>query len=148
MSMRDLMQGAVALVLVSVACGERRDPGSPGGDAGPSSVETTAVPCEHPSHPGTRVCCGRPNEQAGANCVPWSLLDKPCTRDGMVGRSKLFDVCCRGLTVVPWSVPVVEPRGDGGDCSLVDEYAFVCVQCGDGRCGPGENRCNCPADCS
>jgi len=32
-------------------------------------------------------------------------------------------------------------------CSQPNCPCWVCVQCGDGQCGDGENRCNCPQDC-
>ena len=28
-----------------------------------------------------------------------------------------------------------------------DEGTYACTLCGNGECGPGENACNCPADC-
>ena len=35
---------------------------------------------------------------------------------------------------------------DGG-CK-VTQQGFVCADCGNGVCGPGENECNCPQDCT
>ena len=63
-------------------------------------------------------------------------------------------ICCPGLTAAPDCEEVALPCPDptSPDCS---DYAcdcpkclcFVCVACGDGLCGPGENKCNCPNDC-
>jgi len=52
--------------------------------------------------------------------------------------------CCGDLDMVPFGYP----EGEGGDegCTYpVGEY--VCVKCGDGFCGPGENPCICANDC-
>ena len=50
--------------------------------------------------------------------------------------------CCAGLTVVSCASP-----SSSGTCqSCVG--ASVCTRCGNGICGPGENYCNCPSDCS
>lgn len=52
--------------------------------------------------------------------------------------------CCQGLTKglahkgSILRLDVCEPEGDG--------HAF-CIRCGDGKCGVGENTCNCEADC-
>ncbi|MBU1204711.1 MAG: DNRLRE domain-containing protein [Nanoarchaeota archaeon] len=53
------------------------------------------------------------------------------------------DVCCAGLEKIKDSVPISYPvKG----CAL-SRSGFVCTNCGDGRCGLGENYCNCPEDC-
>ena len=49
--------------------------------------------------------------------------------------------CCAGLTATPALTEV------SGECAAPRCPCFVCVNCGDGTCGPGENACNCPADC-
>ncbi|MEP7125830.1 MAG: hypothetical protein ABJE95_33170 [Byssovorax sp.] len=33
------------------------------------------------------------------------------------------------------------------ECELEGKGRSTCVRCGNGRCGTGENACNCPADC-
>jgi len=49
--------------------------------------------------------------------------------------------CCPGLSAISCASPDV-----GGNCqSCVG--ASVCTQCGNGICGAGENKCNCPSDC-
>jgi len=73
--------------------------------------------------------------ECGQECTPegegFTTLDP-----GMVG-------CCEGLTAIP------EAYYDEttGTCGGVGN-AYVCAYCGNGDCGPGENLCNCLADCS
>jgi len=52
-------------------------------------------------------------------------------------------VCCMGLTKVfdQWHL------GSDGVCRALDSYGVYCLKCGDGICGTGETKCNCPADC-
>ncbi len=50
--------------------------------------------------------------------------------------------CCDGLAPVGCEAP----REDG-TCPGGCEGAVYCARCGNGECGPGENVCNCPADC-
>ena len=53
--------------------------------------------------------------------------------------------CCAGLELKDsYESSMIQTLGKclpnkGGHAS--------CVACGDGKCGPGENKCNCPADC-
>jgi len=49
--------------------------------------------------------------------------------------------CCPGLTDISCSAP----DGEGG-CPICTG-ARPCAYCPNGTCGPGENECNCPADC-
>ncbi len=49
--------------------------------------------------------------------------------------------CCEGLVPVSCSEP-----DKNGDCKLCLGASF-CTNCGDGKCGPGENVCRCPEDC-
>ncbi len=51
-------------------------------------------------------------------------------------------MCCSGLSLISCSSP-----GVGGACSPC-VGASICANCGNGVCGPGENKCNCPQDCS
>lgn len=39
------------------------------------------------------------------------------------------------------------PDGEGG-CDQYKCPCYICINCGDGTCGKGENYCNCPEDCS
>ncbi len=59
---------------------------------------------------------------------------------GTVGPNALD--CCDGLV----SVGCSEPEGDPAECSECTG-TYYCSRCGNDECGPGENECNCPADC-
>jgi hypothetical protein len=50
--------------------------------------------------------------------------------------------CCESLVKIGCDAPDPEDN-----CDLLCVGAFVCARCGDGACGPGENKCNCPTDC-
>jgi hypothetical protein len=52
--------------------------------------------------------------------------------------------CCAGLTRAPVYKGSIL-RLD--ECQVAPGGRFLCIRCGDGRCGKGENVCNCPADC-
>ena len=49
--------------------------------------------------------------------------------------------CCAGL-----AGSAMYELSAAGTCLPLDG-AGVCIDCGDGRCGPGEDVCNCPEDC-
>lgn len=53
-------------------------------------------------------------------------------------------VCCTGLNPVSFTHPVTD---DPSGCSLSMENTKICINCGDGICGVGEDHCICPADC-
>ena len=51
--------------------------------------------------------------------------------------------CCQGLTQIGCDQP-----DQFGNCSLEPCVgSFYCANCGNGICGLGENKCNCPEDC-
>jgi len=50
--------------------------------------------------------------------------------------------CCEGLTAISCDQP-----DQYGECSEPCSGAFYCTYCGNGICGLGENKCNCPEDC-
>ena len=75
-----------------------------------------------------------------------------CIGEGLTIRldDEVEDSCCSGLSPVPFTHPVAdEPSG----CSFQTEDVYdpnglnVCLNCGDGICGAGENYCICPTDC-
>jgi hypothetical protein len=138
---------ALLSVLACEGCSRRAamDPIVPTDAAG----DTLPNPCEHPNHPGIRACCGLPDQRPGQNCVPWDLLDRPCSTEGGTEDAKLYRVCCKGLEGIPVSEPLSEPSPDGATCSqqFPLDPTHVCAKCGNGTCGTGENRCNCPQDC-
>ena len=67
-----------------------------------------------------------------------------CVAEGQAVGGKLLDAptkCCAGLVAVAESTPM-----DGG-CAQAPPDVILCIRCGDGQCGLGENHCNCPSDC-
>ena len=63
------------------------------------------------------------------------------------------DECCSGLTSLSrWTI--CDTPGDKRGCNEngcfppPPDGSFICTKCGDKICGLGENRCNCPKDCS
>jgi hypothetical protein len=80
---------------------------------------------------------------ACAGCSGSDTVDATeCTEEGHeLFAKQLGAACCQGLT----RLEATEPTATG--CSEVPPDLFICTRCGDGHCGPGENRCNCPDDC-
>ncbi len=70
-----------------------------------------------------------------------------CLQDcGCYSEGQIFDLsqnpnakCCQGLEA--------KSQYDLRTCIALPGMKFVCVNCGDGNCGLGENKCNCPQDC-
>jgi hypothetical protein len=140
-------------VLAGCAAAGDADRISPGSDRqGSVHDASTDTACVHPNWPQRRVCCGRPEDRPGDTCYPWSTLDNvQCRKEGEIGNLKHALWCCGDLKYSLLTKPIVEP-GDGGACTTEDPRDpspdRVCTQCGNGDCGIGENRCNCPGDCS
>ena len=65
-----------------------------------------------------------------------------CVREGEVIAGP--GSCCEGLSRVEFYKGSMI-RLDA--CELEGKGRATCVRCGNGRCGIGENACNCPADC-
>ncbi len=61
-----------------------------------------------------------------------------CSGEGEFAGRK--EGCCPGLVAIG-----CEASDKSGEC-LECGSGFVCTRCGDGVCGPGENKCNC-VDC-
>jgi len=64
---------------------------------------------------------------------------------GTEGTSKLT-TCCAGLNKVDRS-GIFEGICENASGQSIEQW-FTCIKCGNGVCGTGENKCNCPADCS
>jgi hypothetical protein len=73
----------------------------------------------------------------------------PCSGEGeSAGGFALHPrSCCDDLVLVSRSVPVDDTDGVGQCTEVPADAGGVCTACGDGACGPDENRCNCPDDC-
>ncbi|MBU1120936.1 MAG: carboxypeptidase-like regulatory domain-containing protein [archaeon] len=63
-----------------------------------------------------------------------------CIEEGETGAVYPGIECCPGLDAGSTSTPEQ-------NCEIL-VGAFVCINCGNGECGPGENVCNCPEDCN
>ena len=80
------------------------------------------------------------------------IPSKLCIEEG--GRGYFGkDECCSGLTsLLRWTI--CDTPGDKRGCDEngcfppPPDGSFICTKCGDKICGLGENRCNCPKDCS
>ncbi len=61
--------------------------------------------------------------------------------------SNVPDKCCAGLVKVEF----IDEFSPGAICKTTDQLTsydpFRCTACGNGVCGTGENKCNCPVDC-
>lgn len=76
-----------------------------------------------------------------------------CIGEGQRFSAKEGMTCCHGLIRAEVSQPVQSEDVRGaGQLEACEPDAppdiKVCVACGNGICGPGENPCNCPADCA
>ena len=84
-------------------------------------------------------------------CFEYGGVYGACTPGGGEYEGKVIcALCCDGLTATEPMVETTEiydgyPAGCGPGPEPVS--FLVCVACGDGVCGEGENRCVCPADC-
>ena len=102
---------------------------------------------------GPYLCCAKgqgteccPSENQGL-CFEYGGLYGACRSEGEEYEGKVICAhCCAGLTPVTAS-DVVSVEDAGLECGGAPPSILRCVRCGDGTCGVGENRCNCPADC-
>ncbi|MDD5026753.1 MAG: hypothetical protein PHH13_05285 [Candidatus Peribacteraceae bacterium] len=95
---------------------------------------------------GSFLCakCGDGLCGAGENrCNCKADCPMECLLEGETGSAVLNSLpCCEGLKGAPVSFP-----GPEGSCSVSIMEQHICIRCGNGECGKGENRCNCPEDC-
>jgi hypothetical protein len=68
----------------------------------------------------------------------------PCIPAGSKGSYSKKDACCEGLNRISNSLVI-----NGSQCAYprTPDDTFVCANCPDGKCGLGENKCNCEQDC-
>jgi len=152
---------AASALLLATACGGRSassqqpmpssttggDASDAGGDA--SSGRYRSGPYTCCAEGEGRSCCPPetlPDPSVGrtATCFQYGGVRGACTGAGETLEAKdICSVCCAGLTRISRDAP-----GDGGACEPAPiPSLFLCSACGDGVCGDGENRCNCPGDC-
>jgi hypothetical protein len=145
--------------VVSACAGDPRPRGveadSDYGDSGGiDAASGTEQDCDRVTDAGARICCGRAGEIPELSCVDLSLpggefgVWRECLTEGIEFDAKFAGAtCCEGLTRTD-----SYREGDGGTeaPSCVASAApstKVCRPCGNGVCDPGEDRCNCLADC-
>jgi hypothetical protein len=86
------------------------------------------------------ACCppeSLPDPSIGriATCFQYGGVRGDCVTEGEDLEAKdICSICCPGLTRLE-------------NCVGLPPSNFFCGACGNGVCGPGENTCNCPADC-
>jgi len=99
--------------------------------------------------------CGNQILETGEECDDGNIIDGDgcsanCTIEQMqcIAEGESGAVipdgpqCCEGLTQIGCDQP-----DQSGECSGGCVGAFYCTMCGNGICGLGENKCNCPQDC-
>jgi hypothetical protein len=90
-----------------------------------------------------------PDDATARPRVPARDEARDCVREGVkippAADAGPPSVCCAGLTRAEAHKGSIL-RLD--ECELDPDGPAFCISCGDGRCGVGENTCNCRADCS
>jgi hypothetical protein len=87
-------------------------------------------------------------------CFQYGGIYKDCIPEGEnIGRKVICSLCCKGFS--PHEIQIVtedkttyEGYAEGCGSSGAPPDIQVCVACGNGVCGPGENLCICPEDCT
>jgi len=88
--------------------------------------------------------CDDGNTQNGDGCsATCTIEEQECIPEGGSGAVIPGSSCCLGLDPIGTEEP-----DQSGTCPTVPPVgAFYCTMCGNGICGLGENKCNCPQDC-
>ncbi len=79
--------------------------------------------------------------RTGPNCEFAECSQEVCLKEGEIYGTGYDKDCCPGLT------KIVNIFKTGAGCSVSNGETAVCAYCGNGVCGTGENKCNCPGDC-
>ncbi len=153
--------GAAGIVSLGPGCGgdavlQRSPAGGADGDTPDAqAMDAAGYTTQGPYRccaPGTgKACCSGTEE---GMCFEYGGLYGDCRKAGEHYEGKVICAhCCAGLTRqsilepgdhVP---PSLDQLPEGCDLAPIPESTGVCIQCGDGVCGPGENFCTCPEDC-
>ncbi len=92
-------------------------------------------------------------------CENHVCVDVGCIGEGGTGPSAginpewlghLPTECCEGLKLIRYSMLYDENGLYDENCNfrpMPGAPSIVCTKCGDGQCGGGETKCNCPEDC-
>jgi hypothetical protein len=78
------------------------------------------------------------------SATPWDGCTNhaaACVGEGGGTILSTASACCPGLATIEVAA------WDGAQCLFPDCLCGLCTYCGDGRCVPPENRCNCATDC-
>jgi len=65
-----------------------------------------------------------------------------CVGEGKTGSGWENERCCLGLSSHGQSLG----KTRDGTCIAILDASFICTNCGDGICGPGEEECTCEED--
>ncbi|HOI97116.1 MAG TPA: hypothetical protein PLA19_01270 [Candidatus Pacearchaeota archaeon] len=81
-------------------------------------------------------------ETAATCAADCNTITVSCTAEGRTKSMSMPD-CCAGLKGISNQI-----LADDGACGgAPNDGSVICANCGNGICGAGENKCNCPADC-
>lgn len=81
------------------------------------------------------------SDESATSCKDDCLLSQPCLSEGQNTTNPLT-ACCAGLDrALFYTLPY------NGQCDILNLTGGACINCGNNKCGPGENVCNCPEDC-
>ncbi|MDP2951140.1 MAG: hypothetical protein Q8N55_02020 [bacterium] len=111
-----------------------------GNEIGDENEEPVACPQDAMQCPD-----GSSVSRVAPDCEFAECPETSCIKEGNVGWNKDGAYCCTGLTKITTTA--------GGDNSCdsagyTSGEIFTCTYCGNGVCGLGENKCNCPSDCT
>lgn len=156
----------IVLGVLSAASGCYRqvgeDDGEPGDDTDSSTqgVSETSYEEGQAYDQGVYRCCAK-GEGTGCcegyetgMCFEYGGLYRDCIPQGEEYEGKVICAhCCAGLERAEAMIVTDEDWTEAGypaGCGPSDAPPSmgICVDCGDGRCGAGENICICPEDCS
>ena len=74
---------------------------------------------------------------------------RPCVEEGRKAYWIQNQTCCQGLKgITPWQPMPMLNGSRNSTCIAPPDGSVICTRCGDGVCGAGENRCDCPQDCN
>jgi len=100
-----------------------------------------------------------PTLQTTSPVLRHRAINMECVKEGETAKANENTTCCEGLGLFQnYELdygPFVDYEGketykQEPDCVVLDESVdnhHVCINCGNGACGTGENKCNCPQDC-
>jgi len=123
-----------------------------------TTTTTTTIFCTNDFDCPTKMKCTSyscpacPTGAACAPCMPNHCVDVGCVPEGgyIPGaispeyRNHMATECCQGLSAIE---PSQRFDQNCNRVPIAGEPSGVCTKCGNGVCGPGENKCNCPQDC-